>query len=99
MSDSKSKVAENAMGLLRTTVAWLMAEKPPSERKWRRHVDQAVASLNSQSIEIDGHHFCWTPADINKSTSIIWLLFFVTCITEFQSFILLNLKLRLNCLN
>jgi hypothetical protein len=66
MSDSKSKVAENAIRLLRTTVARLMAEKPPSERKWWRHVDKAVASLNSQRIEIDGHRFRWTPADINK---------------------------------
>jgi hypothetical protein len=66
MSDSKSKVAENAIRLLRTTVARLMAKKPPSERKWWRHVDKAVASLNSQRIEIDGHRFRWTPADINK---------------------------------
>jgi hypothetical protein len=68
MSDSKSKVAENVIRLLKTTLARLMAELPPSERKWWRNVDKAVASLNSLPIEIDGQRFRWTPADINKHT-------------------------------
>jgi hypothetical protein len=53
MSDSKSKMAENVIKLLRMTVAWLMASKPPKKRKWWNFVHARVASLNSSAIEID----------------------------------------------
>jgi len=69
MSDSKSKMAENVIRLLRTTLARLMEAKPPSERKWWRHIGEGVASLNSLPIVIDGQRFSrWTPADVNKRT-------------------------------
>jgi hypothetical protein len=68
MSDSKSKVAENVIRLLKTTLTRLMAKEPPSLRKWWRFVDQGVASLNSLRIEIDSQRFRWTPAAINKKT-------------------------------
>lgn len=67
-SDSKSKVAENVIRFLRTTVARLMVSKPPSQRKWWQFIDEAVRSLNSLPIEIDGQRFDWTPADVNKRT-------------------------------
>jgi hypothetical protein len=66
MSHSKSKMAENVIRLLRTTVARLMVRESPSERKWWRFVDKGVASLNSLPIEIDGQHIGWAPADVNK---------------------------------
>ncbi len=68
MSDSKSKMAESVIRLLRTTVARLMTSKPPAERKWWQFVHAGVASLNAAHIEIDGRHFAWTPADINQRT-------------------------------
>jgi hypothetical protein len=68
MSGSKSKMAENAIGLLRRTVARLMANHPPEERKWWNFVSAGVASLNSLPLVIDGRQFPWTPADINKRT-------------------------------
>jgi len=73
MSDSKSKMAESVIKLLRTTVARLMASKPTAESKWWKFFHAAVASLNAAPIEIDGRHFAWTPADINQRTLLHFL--------------------------
>jgi len=73
MSDSKSTMAESVIRLLRTTVARLMASKPPAERKWWKFVHAGVASLNAAPIKIDGRRFAWTPADINQRTLLHFL--------------------------
>ena len=50
-TSSKSKMAESAIKLIRTTVARLKSEK---EKRWWKLIDSAVASLNSKPIRING---------------------------------------------
>jgi hypothetical protein len=93
MNGSKSKMAENAIGLLRRTVARLMADHPPEERKWWKFVSDSVASLNSLPLVIDRQQFSWMPADINKRTLSDFLQ---DLIERSRSITLLSLKLHLN---
>jgi len=73
MTNSKSKMAENVIRLLQTTLARLMTSLAPAQQKWWLHIRQGVASLNSLALVIDGKHFDWSPADINKSNLVAFL--------------------------
>jgi hypothetical protein len=67
MTNSKSKMAENVIMLLQTTLAWLMTSLAPAQQNWWLHICQGVPSLNGMPLGIDRKHFDWSPANINRS--------------------------------
>jgi hypothetical protein len=75
-TSSKSKMAENAIKQIRTTVARLKGHTENKEIRWWRLIDAAVETLNKQPIKINGKylslpyntdHPYYTPNDVNAS--------------------------------
>ena len=62
-SASKSKMAEGAIRLIRSTVARLLHQHPT--RRWWKIMDAAVLALNSRPIKVNGKTLSWTPMDVN----------------------------------
>lgn len=65
LSRSKSKMAENAIRLVRSKVERLMVDD--SERRWWRLLPVVAQDLNSQEIIIEGKKTGFSPADITPS--------------------------------
>jgi hypothetical protein len=75
-TSSKSKMAENAIKQIRTTVARLKGHTENKEIRWWRLIDAAVQTLNKRPIKINGKylslpyntdHPYYTPNDVNAS--------------------------------
>lgn len=64
-SASKSKMAENAIRLLRTDLKRLTQPKPGLY--WWNLMEKVVNSLNQKELIINKKHLGWAPADINKN--------------------------------
>lgn len=64
-SASKSKMAENAIRLIRTDIKRLA--NPQKKLYWWNLMDSIVSSLNQKEIVINKKHLGWAPADINKT--------------------------------
>ena len=70
---SKSKMAEGAIRLIRTTMARLLQQHP--EKRWWQALDNVVSILNSQPIRIHGKALrrsngesVWRPRDVTVET-------------------------------
>jgi hypothetical protein len=66
-SSSKSKMAENAIKLIRNTIAKHIKQNP-YEYRWWHLIDAAVHGLNHRQIVIRGHRLHWRPRDVTVST-------------------------------
>jgi hypothetical protein len=64
-SASKSKMAENAIRLIRTDMKRLT--KPEKGFYWWNLMDDVVDGLNKKEIVINKKHLGWTPAEINTT--------------------------------
>ena len=63
-SASKSKMAENAIRLIRTDMKRLVMSEP--RQRWWNLMDDVVKSLNTKEIVINKKHLGWAPVDVNK---------------------------------
>lgn len=63
-SSSKSKMAENAIRLIRTDIRRLV--DPKNKIYWWTIIDKVVDSLNNKEIRIGKTPLGWSPADVNK---------------------------------
>jgi len=66
MSASKSKHAESAIRLLRTTVVRLQAMPQFEHRRWWTLLHMAADVLNGQPIRVNGKNLGYTPKQVNS---------------------------------
>ena len=71
-SASKSKMAENAIRLIRTDMKRLTSVD--SKRRWWTLMDKVLASLNKKTIIINRKRLGWSPMDVNKDNVERFLL-------------------------
>jgi hypothetical protein len=62
-SVSKSKMAENAIRLIRTDMKRLLLS---TDKRWWNMMDDVVKNLNNKEIVINKKHIGWAPADVNN---------------------------------
>lgn len=65
-SASKSKMAENAIRLIRTDMK-RMTLPDPKTRRWWKLMDRVVKSLNSKMITVNKKRLAWAPKDVSKN--------------------------------
>ena len=65
-SSSKSKMAENAIKQIRSTMAKLLKKHP--EQRWWGQLENVVNIFNNRPIIIRGKKLAWRPRDVTKST-------------------------------
>ncbi len=63
-SGSKSKMAENAIRLIRTDLKRLVAER--KQKEWWKLMGDVVRQLNGKEIIINRKHLGWNALDVNK---------------------------------
>jgi hypothetical protein len=85
-SDSKAKVAENLIRLIRTDLSRLMRNNP--KRRWWKILSELVDNLNKKPIMVQGKTTGFTPASINSSNVKLYLekVFKLSPSLEFSQF-------------